>query len=95
MEDFKIMSDVDKPQQVSKNKWALKKLHLMWIVIITYRVKKTYYTKCVNSYIYHMQKLHNFIIIFTWHFKAEFPKFYFYGFKQWSPNHLIAYKLTN
>ena len=54
----------------------------MWIVMITYRVKKTYYTKCVYSYMYQMQKLHNFIIIFTRHFKAKFPKFYFYGFKQ-------------
>ena len=54
----------------------------MWLIIITYRVQMTYDTKCVNSYMYQMQKLHNFIIIFTWHFEAKFTKFYFYGFQQ-------------
>ena len=54
----------------------------MWLIIITYRVQMTYYTKCVNSYMYQMQKLHNFIIIFTWHFETKFTKFYFYGFQQ-------------
>ena len=61
----------------------------MWLLIITYRLQITYYTKSVNSYMYQIKKLHNFIIIFAWHFKAKFTKFYFYKFQQSSPNDLI------